>query len=51
MAQTGDETLDYKLAVEKYATCKQLVEDGGDHSFQGFERWIGQAIGFLLNQT
>jgi predicted esterase YcpF (UPF0227 family) len=39
--------LDYRLAVEKYAGCKQLIEEGGDHSFQGFERWIGNAIEYL----
>lgn len=47
MAQTGDETLDYRLAVEKYRGCKQLVEEGGDHAFQDFERWIGRTIDFL----
>jgi len=47
MAQTGDETLDYRLAVEKYQGCKQLVEEGGDHAFQGFEHWISDAIDFL----
>ncbi len=47
MVQTGDETLDYRLAVEKYAACRQLVEEGGDHAFQGFQRWIGDAIDFL----
>lgn len=47
MVQTGDETLDYNLAVEKYAACRQLVEKGGDHSFQGFERWIAEAVDFL----
>lgn len=47
MVQKGDETLDYRDAVEKYRACKQLVEDGGDHSFQQFERWIPAAIDFL----
>lgn len=47
MVQTGDETLDYRLAVEKYSGCKQLIEDGGDHSFQNFDRWIAAAIEFL----
>ena len=47
IAQTGDETLDYRLAVEKYADCKQLIEEGGDHSFQSFERHISDAIDFL----
>ncbi len=47
MVQTGDESLDYQLAVEKFAGCKQLVEEGGDHGFQGFESWIGEIIDFL----
>ena len=47
MVQTGDETLDYRLAVEKYRGCEQLVEEGGDHGFIGFERHIPAAIGFL----
>ncbi|MGQ9427132.1 YqiA/YcfP family alpha/beta fold hydrolase [Gilvimarinus sp. F26214L] len=40
MVQTGDETLDYRRAVERYKGCRQLVEQGGDHSFQNFERWL-----------
>ena len=51
MVQTGDETLDYRLAVEKYTGTKQLIEDGGDHSFQGFERWIAEAIDFLEDKA
>ena len=47
MVQTGDETLDYRLAVRKYQGCKQLVEQGGDHSFQNFDRHIPSAIEFL----
>ncbi|BFM14035.1 esterase YqiA [Maricurvus nonylphenolicus] len=47
MVQTEDETLDYRLAVDKYEGCKQLVEEGGDHGFQGFERFIAGAIDFL----
>ena len=47
MVQTGDETLDYRLALEKYAGCKQLIERGGSHAFDGFERLISRAIAFL----
>jgi len=47
LLQTGDETLDFRLAVKKYAGCKQLVEEGGDHSFQNFDQHIPAAIEFL----
>lgn len=47
LLQTGDETLDYRLAVAKYAGCRQTVETGGDHSFQGFERYFQEAIIFF----
>src|SRR5690606_18197169 len=47
LVQTGDETLDYRQAVEKYHGCKQVVEPGGDHSFQGFERYIKDSIAVL----
>lgn len=36
MVETGDEVLDYRHAVEKYAGARQTVLEGGDH---GFSRW------------
>ncbi len=50
LAQTGDETLDYRQAVAKYRGARQTVEPGGDHSFQGFERFIPEALEFLQEQ-
>ncbi|MFL0810855.1 MAG: DNA repair protein RadA [Agarilytica sp.] len=40
LVQTEDETLDYRLAVEKYKACEQTVEDGGNHSFEGYDRFL-----------
>ncbi len=47
LQQQGDELLDYRQAVEKFAGSKQTVEQGGDHSFVGFERYPEQIISFL----
>lgn len=47
LTQTEDETLDYKKGVDWYAGCKQIVEQGGDHSFQDFERHLPKIIKFL----
>ena len=50
LVQTGDETLDYRRAVEKYVGCKQTIEEGGDHSFQGFERYLESGFDFLRSK-
>lgn len=47
LQQEGDEVLDYRQAVDKFADAKQTVEEGGDHSFQGFERFPQQIVKFL----
>ncbi|MEO8629979.1 MAG: YqiA/YcfP family alpha/beta fold hydrolase [Betaproteobacteria bacterium] len=36
MVTTGDEVLDYRDAVAKYAGAKQLVVQGSDHGFKEF---------------
>lgn len=38
MVQAGDEVLDYQQAVDKFQHCHLIVEQGGDHSFVGFEK-------------
>ncbi|MGR3044769.1 esterase YqiA [Vibrio vulnificus] len=47
LQQTEDEVLDYRQTVEKYAGSAQTVEEGGDHSFVGFERYPERIIHFL----
>lgn len=47
LLQTGDETLDYRHAAERYAASPQLVEQGGDHAFSTFEQHIPAIIHFL----
>ncbi len=47
LVQTGDEVLDYRDAVAYYAGCKQTIEEGGDHQFQGFVRHLPELVKFL----
>ncbi|KDM92439.1 esterase YqiA [Photobacterium galatheae] len=47
LQQEGDEVLDYRQAVEKYAACRQTVEPEGDHSFIGFNRYPADIVRFL----
>lgn len=47
LAQRGDEVLDYREAERFYAGCRQTIETGGDHQFQGFERHLPAIVEFL----
>lgn len=47
MLQTGDETLDYRQALAKYAQCKITLEEGGNHSFAGYANWLPQISQFI----
>lgn len=46
MLQTGDEVLDYKLAIEKYPAVPSIVEEGGGHEFFGFDRHLETVLAF-----
>jgi predicted esterase YcpF (UPF0227 family) len=46
MVTTGDEVLDYREAVAKYAGAKQLVVQGSDHGFADFERHLDSVLRF-----
>ncbi|MEP1868572.1 MAG: YqiA/YcfP family alpha/beta fold hydrolase, partial [Paraglaciecola sp.] len=48
LLQTKDETLDYRQAESKYQGCKMTIEEGGDHSFQNFQRFLPDIFRFLL---
>jgi len=46
LLQTGDETLNYREAADKYQQSTLLIEDGGEHAFSGFENHITQLLNF-----
>lgn len=47
LLQTGDETLDYRLAQTKYQGADMTIEQGGDHSFVDYERHLPDIFRFL----
>ncbi|PWT75658.1 MAG: esterase [Proteobacteria bacterium] len=46
MVTTGDELLDYRTAVARYAGAKQLVVQGSDHGFADFEQHLDSVLAF-----
>ena len=43
---TGDEVLDYRDGVRRYAGCEQIIVAGGDHGFRGFADYLDPVIAF-----
>jgi predicted esterase YcpF (UPF0227 family) len=48
LLQTADETLDYREAETKYQDYKLSIEQGGNHSFHDFQRFLPDIFRFLL---
>jgi predicted esterase YcpF (UPF0227 family) len=46
LVQTGDTTLNYRLAVQLYAGCQQVVQEGGSHSFENFGAVLPRILQF-----
>jgi hypothetical protein len=46
IVESGDEILDYRRAVERYAGAAQVVIEGGDHSLQSFPQHLPRVLGF-----
>ena len=44
--ETGDEVLDYRRAVERYAGADQVVVQGGDHSLRSFPEQLPRILKF-----
>lgn len=46
LVETGDELLDYRQAVARYAGAQQIVVQGGDHSLQSFPEHLPAILRF-----
>jgi predicted esterase YcpF (UPF0227 family) len=46
LVETGDEVLDYRVAVKKYRGAKQVVVQGGDHTLASFPEHIPLILEF-----
>ena len=46
MVEIGDEVLDYRHAVEKYAGARQTVLEGGDHGFSRWNDYLDEVIAY-----
>jgi hypothetical protein len=46
LVETGDEVLDYRHAVARYAGAEQVVIEGGDHALQSFPRHLPRILAF-----
>jgi hypothetical protein len=51
LVETGDEVLDYRQAVKRYAGAQQVVVRGGDHSLQSFPQHLPRILEFAGHAT
>lgn len=51
LVETGDEVLDYREAVVRYAGARQVVVQGGDHSLQSFPEQVPLILEFAGFQS
>ena len=46
LAATGDQVIDWRTMVEKYAGCRQHVIEGSDHEISDFARYAAEVLAF-----
>ncbi len=49
LVQTGDELLDYREAVKKYAGARQVIQEGGNHGFENFAAVLPLIFEFAMS--
>ena len=50
LLQSGDEVLDYRDAIEYYAGCSTIIEQGGNHSFTNYQYYLDEIYQFLFEE-
>jgi len=50
MHTTGDELLDWRLAVDRYRGCRQVLVQGSDHGFAQFGDYIDIVLAFAAHE-
>ncbi len=50
LVQTGDETLDYGQAIEKFAESNCVIRQNGSHSYENFEAELPLIFDFFLSR-
>ena len=51
LVQTADEVLDYRQATAFYRGARQIVQEGGSHSFENFRNMIPTIVDFAETAT
>lgn len=51
LAATGDEVLDYRDMVTRYAGAQQHVIDGSDHAISEFPQYVDEVLDFCLAEA
>lgn len=46
LLETGDEVLDYRIAMIRYAGARQAIVEGGDHSLRSFPEHVPRILEF-----
>ena len=46
VAATGDEVLDYRLALDRYRGCRTILVDGSDHGLSSFADHVDAVLDF-----
>lgn len=49
--QTGDETLDYRQAVEKFSSSECVIRENGNHSYENFDTELPAIFDFLFSRA